>query len=247
MTGALHVKDLRVSFGEREILKGVQLVAAPGKVTALVGGSGSGKTTLLRSILGLVPQARGTIDYPSGATLEMSERGQVDEDHDAYLRDIRQAIGYVPQSSTLLPFLSVRNNVALPLRAVAGVERSEAEARANQYLGVLAVGHLGDVRPWRISGGERQRAALARALVTEPGLLLLDEPTSALDIGTIKLTGEVVRRIVHEQNCAAVIASHNLGFVQSFCDEMVILRGGILGGPVRTADVDWNQMITELL
>lgn len=177
----------------------------------------------------------------------VSVRGQFDEDRDAYLRDIRRTVGYVPQSSTLLPFLSVRNNVVLPLRAVAAVERNEAEMRANQNLEALAVGHLGDMRPWRISGGERQRAALARALVTEPSLLLLDEPTSALDVGTIKLTGEVVRRIVHERNCAAVIASHNLGFVQTYCEEIVILRGGILGGPVRTADVDWNQMITELL
>ena len=246
MTGPLHVQDLHVSFGDREILKGVELVATPGKVTALVGGSGSGKTTLLRSVLGLVDEASGRIDYPSGATLEMGER-HFDEEREAHLRTIRQDIGYVPQGSTLLPFLSVRNNVALPLRAVAGLERSEAEARSNLYLDALSIGHLGDVRPWRISGGERQRAALARALVTETRLLLLDEPTSALDVGTIKLSGEVIRRVVHDRNCAAVIASHNLGFVQSYCDEILVLRGGVLGTPIKPADVDWSRMVTELL
>ena len=97
----------------------------------------------------------------------------------------------------------------------------------------------------RISGGKRQRAALD-ARGTEPGCCCwrTDQRARHWDDQT---TGKVVRRIVHEQNCAGVIASYNLGFVESFCDDMVILRGGILGGPVRTADVDWNQMITELL
>ena len=246
MTGLLHVQDLRVSFGERQILNGIELLATPGKVTALIGGSGSGKTTLLRSILGLVPEARGRVEYPSSAALEMRDVGH-DEEREANLRAIRQDIGYVPQSSTLLPFLPVRNNVALPLRAVAGLERSEAEARANQYLEALGIAHLAEVRPWRISGGERQRAALARALVVEPELLLLDEPTSALDVGTIKLSGEVIRREVHNRNCAAVIASHNLGFVQNYCDEIVVLRGGAISKPVAPANIDWNKLVTELL
>lgn len=247
MTEALTVRDLRVTFGDREILKGINLTAAPGRVTALIGGSGSGKTTVLRSLLGLVAEASGKVGYPSGETIEVLQGARQDEEQDESIRRVRRSTGYVPQASTLLPFLSVRSNVSLPLRSIARVPRAIANARSNRYLEALVVSHLADMRPWRISGGERQRAAIARALVVQPQLLLLDEPTSALDVSTIKVSGEVIRREVHSRGSAALVASHNLGFVQNYCDVVVVLRGGTLSEPTEVADIDWKGLVSELL
>jgi ABC-type polar amino acid transport system ATPase subunit len=247
VTDLLTVRDLKVKFCNWEILAGVNLKAAPGRVTALVGGSGSGKTTLLRSLLGLVAEASGEVRYPSGETVRLCPDKQQDEEQCASIRRVRCSTGYVPQASTLLPFLSVRNNVSLPMRSITRVPRATADARANRYLEALAIGHLADLRPWQISGGERQRAALARALVVEPQLLLLDEPTSALDVGTIRVSGEVIRSEIHRRGSAAIIASHNLGFVQKYCDDVVALRGGMVGEPTKVVDIDWNGLLSELL
>ena len=217
MSVVLRLDNIHKSFGEAHVLRGIDLEITEHEVVTLIGASGSGKSTLLRTI----------------NLLERVDDGQI------WLRDrdisdprvkadpVRARIGVVFQQFNLFPHLTVLDNVTLASRQVLGVSRVAAEARGIQLLERIGLGDKAMAYPDRLSGGQQQRAAIARAIATEPELLLLDEITSALDP---ELVGEVLDlvRQLKSDGTTIVMATHEMAFARDVADRVVFLDAGVI-------------------
>ncbi len=251
----LSIDRLSFAYGPTPVLRDLSLTLGPGRILAIVGGSGSGKTTLLKCILLLLRPSSGSVayfadashrvDFTDGAVSLQGGGPRAMEEEDE--RAVRTRLGYVPQGSILFPFASLLENIALPLVEVRKAAKAEAVATARKALTRLGVGELANSQPWEVSGGQLQRAAIARAMAVEPALYLLDEPTGALDATNVTLVGEQLRSDVRERGCSAIFVTHNLGFAQAFCDEICVLREGRLNQPAPVASIDWESLVRELL
>lgn len=199
MSRALDVRELRLTRGTRDILRGVNLHADNGEVVALMGLSGSGKTTILRVIAGL----------------ESSDGGSV----------TAGKVGMVFQFHYLFEHLSAIDNVTLAPIEVHRQPETDARARAQALLDQLGVGHRASALPRELSGGEAQRVAIARALAVDPPLLLLDEPTASLDPARRNDLGDALRTLARSGR-ALVMTSHDDEFVRDFATRVVVLADG---------------------
>ncbi|MEU8234014.1 ABC transporter ATP-binding protein [Actinoplanes sp. NPDC048967] len=204
------------SFGITRALNGASLQVRPGEVLALTGPSGSGKSTLLHCLSGILAPDSGRVSFEGRDLTAMSDRER------SALR--RGAFGFVFQFGQLVPELTCLENVALPLR-LAGVRRSRAERRAAELLVRLEVVEVAGKRPGQASGGQGQRVAVARALVTDPQVIFADEPTGALD----SRNGEQVMRLLvaaaKERGSAVVLVTHEAR-IASYADREVSFRDG---------------------
>jgi polar amino acid transport system ATP-binding protein len=220
-TPLLEVSDLRKCYGDKVVLDDVGLTVNPHDVICLIGSSGSGKSTLLRCLNLLEDVDDGVIRF----------EGREISDPRVDRRDIRSRMGMVFQSYNLFPHLTVLDNCTLAPRRVHGVPKAEAEQRARDLLARFGLADQADKHPDRMSGGQQQRAALVRALCTQPTLLLLDEITAALDP---ELVGEVLTivRELAEQGTTMILATHEMAFARDvatmvcFLDEGRILEQG---------------------
>lgn len=197
----LSARNIHKSFGALEVLKGIDLDIAPGKVTAIVGPSGAGKTTLLQ-ILGTLmsPDAEGKILYGDSDITKLS---------DAKLSDFRNKnIGFVFQFHQLLPEFSLVENVAMPA-LIAGKKRSEAFDEARKLLKRLSLDGRDDHRPDELSGGECQRAAVARALINHPSVVFADEPSGSLDSQNRKQLHRLFFELRDSIGATFVIVTHD--------------------------------------
>jgi polar amino acid transport system ATP-binding protein len=212
---ALRIEGLHKSYGELEVLAGVDLRLAEHDVMALIGASGSGKSTLLRCVNLLEPIDAGRIVV---GTTEITARG-VD------MNVVRRRIGIVFQAYNLFPHLSVLENVSIGPRRVLRTPRAEAEAQATELLARFGLAKKRAEYPERLSGGQQQRVAIVRALAMEPDLLLLDEVTSALDP---ELVGEVLRvvRELAAGGMTMLIATHEMGFARDTAGRVAFLDEG---------------------
>ncbi|HTI26161.1 MAG TPA: ABC transporter ATP-binding protein [Kutzneria sp.] len=212
----LAAVDLHKTFGPTPALDGAGLRIWPGEVVAVMGPSGSGKSTLLHCLAGIIRPDSGTVSYQGTPLSTLSD---VDRSE---LR--RTEFGFVFQFGQLVPELTALENVALPLR-LGGVRRREAESRAMEWLARLEVADVADKRPGETSGGQGQRVAVARALVTSPKVVFADEPTGALD----SLNGERVMRLLvaaaKDTNAAVVLVTHEVR-VAAYSDREVVVRDG---------------------
>ena len=199
MSQALLVRGLRLKRGARDILRGVDLDAAPGEIVALMGLSGSGKTTILRVIAGL----------------ETADAGEVSA----------AKTGMVFQFHYLFEHLCAIDNVTLAPMHVQHTPHGDARSRAQVLLDQLGVGHRATALPRELSGGEAQRVAIARALAVEPPLLLLDEPTASLDPARRNDLGDSLRALA-KSGRALVMTSHDDDFVREFASRVVVLANG---------------------
>ncbi|HEU4541026.1 MAG TPA: amino acid ABC transporter ATP-binding protein [Jiangellaceae bacterium] len=211
----LSLEGVEKSFGDKTVLKGIDLDVASHEVVCLIGPSGCGKSTLLRCVNLLERVDAGRIIF--GGTDITAPR--VDQNA------VRKRMAIVFQSFNLFPHLTVLNNVTLAPRKARGIPRREAEARAHEVLDRLGLSDKVDEYPERLSGGQQQRAAIARALVVEPELLLLDEVTSALDP---ELVGEVlaVIRELAATGMTMVLATHEMGFARDVADRVYFMHEG---------------------
>jgi putative ABC transport system ATP-binding protein len=215
----LEVRGLAKSFAPgAPLFESVDLDVKRGEWVAIAGESGSGKSTLLNIIAGL--------DRPDRGEVRLDSRPLDYGDDDSLALWRRRQVGFVFQAFHLLPYLSVRENVSLPL-ALLGVPPGERARRAQAALESVALGALGERRPGTLSGGEAQRAAIARALVHAPGLVLADEPTGNLDeanaAAVLACLGEAVRRA----GAAALMVTHSRK-AASAADRVMRLAGGRL-------------------
>lgn len=214
-TDRLRLENVHKSFGATKVLHGIDLAVAQGDVLCLIGPSGCGKSTILRCVDLLDTIDQGSIWFDGE---DISVRGT-----DA--NRVRRRIGIVFQSFNLFPHLNLLDNVTLGARRAQGVDRATAESRAMELLGRFELGDKAKEFPNRLSGGQNQRGAVVRALMSDPDLLLLDEVTSALDP---ELVGEVlsVIRELAAGGMTMVLATHEMGFARDVATQVCFLHEG---------------------
>ena len=222
---AIEVRALHKSFGDLEVLKGIDFHVDRGEVVCVIGPSGSGKSTLLRCVNRLEEPTAGRI-YIEGEDIT---------DIDADVDQLRSRIGMVFQSFNLFPHLSVLRNLTIAQRRVRGRSKSEARRIARDNLERVGLSDKVDAYPSHLSGGQQQRVAIARALSMEPDMMLFDEPTSALDP---ELVGEVlsVMRDLAEEGMTMMVVTHEMGFAREVGDRVVFMDAGVVveeGEPVQ--------------
>jgi len=217
VTAVLRLENIHKSFGDRDVLRGIDLEVREHEVVALIGASGSGKSTLLRTI----------------NLLERIDDGQVwlrDEDISnprVKVDAVRARIGVVFQQFNLFPHLTALENITLASRTVFKKSAADATARGLELLDRIGLADHAASYPDRLSGGQQQRVAIARAIATNPELLLLDEITSALDP---ELVGEVLDlvRELKAEGTTIVMATHEMAFARDVADSIVFLDAGVI-------------------
>lgn len=216
----MSARGLEMSFGQTHALRGVDLDVAAGEVLAVTGPSGSGKSTLLHVMAGVLVPGAGRVDYHGGDVSQ--DITALDEAARSRLR--LKEFGFIFQFGQLLPDLSALDNVTIPL-LLAGTARRRALAQARETLGELGLSEHLDKRPTQLSGGQAQRTAVARALVTNPRLLFADEPTGSLDSLAAERTMEVLLSSVRSRGAGLVIITHDAR-VAAYADREVTVRDG---------------------
>ena len=215
----LAADAISFSYSRTEVLSDLSMTFTAGESVALVGPSGCGKTTFLYCLSGLLAPASGTVSFQGEDIAAGGEQGR------ALLR--RTAFGFVFQSADLVSELTVRENVALPLD-LAGVARGERDRRVGALLERLGLDQVADRRPARVSGGQRQRAAVARAVVHRPAVVFADEPTGALDSANGATVMELLLDLAKEQGTTIVLVTHDNGLARLADRSVEMLDGRIL-------------------
>jgi len=217
MSHAIDVRDLHKSFGDLEVLKGLDFTVATGEVVCVLGPSGSGKSTLLRCL--------NRLEEPNSGTILID--GEDITDLDADVDRLRTNIGMVFQQFNLFPHLTVLRNLTVAQTGVLKVKKPQAEATARDMLELVGLSDKIHEYPARLSGGQQQRVAIARALSMSPKMMLFDEPTSALDP---ELVGEVldVMRALANDGTTMMVVTHEIGFAQEVADRVVFMDDGVV-------------------
>jgi len=212
-TGAqVRARNVGVRIGSRVILEGIDLEAGTGCILAVTGPAGAGKTTLLHVLAGIIRPTAGEVVVDGG-------------DPPGFGRGSSTFLGFVPQTFGLAAALTVEENVALPLQLL-GLPRDEVAARVEQTLAELGMDNAASQLATELSGGQQQRAAVGRAIVAEPRLIIADEPTSELDAASRDIVFDLFRT-ARERGATIVIATHDDDLVER-CDTVVSLRDGRL-------------------
>lgn len=211
----IEVKGLKKSFGDLEVLKGIDQNVDKGEVLCIIGPSGSGKSTMIRCINHLEEPTAGEI-YIDG---ELITEKNLDR--------IRTKMGMVFQSFNLFPHKSVLENLTIGPINVKGVNKEEAEKKAKKLLKRVGLANKADEFPRNLSGGQQQRVAIARALAMDPEVILFDEPTSALDP---EMVGEVldVMKQLAEEGMTMIVVTHEMGFAKEVADKVIFMDGGYI-------------------
>jgi putative ABC transport system ATP-binding protein len=214
----IELENVRKGYGQQPVLDNACLTVERGQFVAIMGRSGSGKSTLLRLIGGLEAADKGLVrvDGTDLTTLTETERA----------RRRRQGLGFVFQSFNLIPTLTVGENVELPL-ALNDVAQAEVRRRTRELLDELGLASCANRFPEDISGGEQQRAAVARAVIHEPKLVLADEPTGNLDAETAHHVLELLRRTCHARNATLIVATHSAEIAAQAARVLTIRAGRI--------------------
>ncbi|OAN35252.1 amino acid ABC transporter ATP-binding protein [Microbacterium sp. H83] len=211
----IDVQGLVKTFGDNEVLKGIDLTVTAGEVVCVIGPSGSGKSTLLRSV--------NLLEEPTGGKVLIEGIDITDPDVD--IDRVRTRIGMVFQSFNLFPHLSVLDNLTIAQRRVKKRGKAESERIAHEMLGRVGLSEKAGAFPGHLSGGQQQRVAIARALCMNPDMMLFDEPTSALDP---ELVGEVlqVMRSLADEGMTMLVVTHEMGFAREVGSRLIFMDGG---------------------
>ncbi|MBV1779852.1 amino acid ABC transporter ATP-binding protein [Paeniglutamicibacter sp. ABSL32-1] len=213
----VDIRGLHKSYGDNEVLRGIDLEVKPGEVVCLIGPSGSGKSTLLRCV--------NLLEQPNAGTIHVG--GFDATDLDVNLDKMRQKVGMVFQQFNLFPHLTVMQNCTVAQTKVLKRPAAKARAVASTNLGRVGLGDFGDRFPDQLSGGQQQRVAIARALSMDPTLMLFDEPTSALDPETV---GEVlaIMRSLAKAGMTMLVVTHEMSFAKEVADRVIFMDGGVV-------------------
>ncbi|GAA1357081.1 amino acid ABC transporter ATP-binding protein [Arthrobacter rhombi] len=226
---AIEVRGLHKSFGDKEVLTGIDFHVGQGEVVCVIGPSGSGKSTLLRCVNRLEEPTQGTI-LVEGIDIT---------DPETDLDKVRTRIGMVFQQFNLFPHLNVLDNLTLAQRRAKKRGKAEARRIAQGNLEKVGLGDRGDAFPSQLSGGQQQRVAIARALSMDPDMMLFDEPTSALDPELVGDVLAVMRRLADE-GMTMMVVTHEMGFAREVGDRVVFMDGGVVVEQGKPADVLGN-------
>ena len=206
----LEVDDLVVSYGQSEVLHGIDFAVAQGESVAVMGRNGMGKTTLFKALIGMLPANRGTVRV-AGADVSKDES----------YRRVSKGIGYVPQGRQIFASLTVEENIQT------GLENAQSQRVPDELYALFPV--LFDMRKRKggnLSGGQQQQLAIARALATDPKVLLLDEPTEGIQPSVIKDIAKALNQIRTSRNIAIVVSEQVLSFALDVADRLFVIEGG---------------------
>ncbi len=210
---SLAVTDLHKRYRRREVVRGVSLSTSPGEVVGLLGPNGAGKTTIFYMMVGLVRPDAGEVILNGNRVTDLPMH-----------RRARMGLGYLPQEPSVFRKLSVRENILVYLEET-GLSRGERKERLEALLGDMRIGHVGDTMGYALSGGERRRVEIARALVLSPDFLLLDEPFAGIDPISVADLQQVILGL-KERGIGVIITDHNVRDTLKVCDRAYIISEG---------------------
>lgn len=225
----IEIKNLKKSFGDNVVLKGINIIFEQGKTNLIIGQSGSGKTVLLKTLVGLVRPTSGEILYSGNDLTKMSL---------IQMRSLRQEMGMIFQGSALFDSMTVFENVNFPLMMLSNLSKKEQHKRTSFCLERVNLSHAPDLYPSEISGGMMKRAAIARAIALNPKYLFCDEPNSGLDPQTSLVIDALIHDITVEYGMTTVINTHDMNSVMGIGDKISFLKEGKL---------EWQGTSSEVL
>ena len=235
----VQVKDLHKSYGENEVLKGIDLAVKPSEVVCMIGPSGSGKSTFLRCL--------NRLEVPNSGHIYIDGYDIADPKTDINL--VRQNIGMVFQHFNLFPNMSVIDNITLAPVELKKMSKEEAQEAALHYLDIVGLKEKANVNPRTLSGGQKQRVAIARALAMKPDVMLFDEPTSALDP---EMVGDVlgVMQDLAKEGMTMIVVTHEMQFARDVADYVIFMADGVVveeGTPTEVFDHPKNPRTKDFL
>jgi phospholipid/cholesterol/gamma-HCH transport system ATP-binding protein len=215
----IKAENIRKTFGEQEVLKGIDFVFEAGKTNLIIGRSGAGKTVLLKALVGLVQPTSGTIWYDKTNFTALSKE---------QVREVRLKVGMLFQGSALFDSLSVEENIRFPLDMFTNMTKAEKLNQVNFCLEKVSLAGNNKKYPSELSGGMQKRVGIARAIVLNPTYLFCDEPNSGLDPKTAIVIDELIKNITEENNITTVINTHDMNSVMEIGDNICFLHNGQL-------------------
>ncbi|WP_275899629.1 ectoine/hydroxyectoine ABC transporter ATP-binding protein EhuA [Bacillus piscicola] len=246
----VRFKEVHKSFGDVDVLKGINLDIAPAEKVAVIGPSGSGKTTIIRMLMTLEEPTSGDIIVDGNNLWKMEKNGKMVRANDKHLRNVRGDIGMVFQHFNLFPHMTIMENCTTALIHVKNMNKEEAREKSAQMLGKVGLGDKIEQYPSQLSGGQKQRVAMARALVMNPKVMLFDEVTSALDPELVGEVLEVIREIAKEGDMAMILVTHEMDFAVDIADKVLFLDGGVIaeqGSPQEVIQNPKNERLQSFL
>jgi phospholipid/cholesterol/gamma-HCH transport system ATP-binding protein len=234
------VKGLHKSFGQRQILNGIDLAAARGETLAVLGRSGTGKSVLLKLIVGL--------QNPDSGSIQIEGREITGLDLDG-MNEVRKRIGFLFQQAALYDSLTVEENVEFPLRRHTKLSDAERGKRARELLASVGMENDLDKLPSEISGGMQKRVGLARALALDPDILLFDEPTAGLDPITAAEIGQLILKLKTERGLTSLVVTHDVHGAKAFADRLVLMQKGrvLTEGTYRELEKSPDPFVSQFL
>lgn len=234
------VENLCKEFNGVPVVRNFSGVFPSGKVSFIIGASGSGKTTVIKCMTRLFPPTSGKIFYDNINITDLSE----DE-----LLSIREKIGFVFQGGALFDYLTVIENVKFPLRVFTNLSEKEIEEKALWALSKVGLADVPNKYPSELSGGMKKRAAISRAIVTNPKYFFFDEPTSGLDPNTARKIDKLIKELTLELNTTTIVISHDVRSVFEIADNVIFLHNGekVWEGPPSQITSDNNPLITKFI
>ena len=235
----IEVKDLCKSFGEHDVLKGINTTISRGDVIAIIGPSGCGKSTFLRSL--------NLLETPTSGVIKFEGTDITDKSVD--INKMREKIGMVFQQFNLFPNMTIKQNIMLAPVKLGKMTKDEASAKADELLARIGLSEKADLYSPQLSGGQKQRIAIIRALAMNPDVMLFDEPTSALDP---EMVGEVLALMkdLAESGMTMVIVTHEMGFAREVANRVIFINDGIIqeeNNPKELFGNPQNQRLKDFL
>ncbi len=222
----LTASGLRVSYGQSEVLHGLDFTVAPGEIVAVLGRNGMGKSTLMKSLIGLIPAKSGEIRLKDADLTKLKSSKRV-----------AQGVAYVPQGRMIFSTMTVQENIETGLFV-----RGKARVPEHLYELFPVLKEMRHRRGGNLSGGQQQQLAIARALATDPSVLLLDEPTEGIQPSIILELGRTLKRIRDERNLSIVVSEQVLAFALAIADRILVLEGGRIVHQAPRAEIDEEKV-----
>ena len=213
----IRFQDVHKSFGTQHVLRGITFDVPRGKVLGIMGSSGTGKSVTLRHVIGLL--------QPDSGRIEVEGRNVPDLDPKE-MHELRKRMGYVFQEGALINWLTITENLALPLAENTKLSPTEISERVQQKLALVHIPDAGDKYPAEISGGMKKRVGIARALITDPVLILYDEPNAGLDPEISRSINRLMRDVSDELGVSSLVVEHRIDCLRTVADEVLFLHEG---------------------